>query len=511
MSKVLDKFHNLCSDYLFRNAHLLRKTLHPEKCVPFSELCKSVGVDFDSQSAAIRNLANRKVSQIITPVSRKLTQSLKGSICYCRDDAQARILMNEGAIAIISNREIADCVCLVVDNPLEVYCRMCNFYRRMNNQVSIATVIGSIGKSTTKNMVASVYSADQKTFAVDMNFNTEHTIGFFLQHIPKRIKRMVWEVAESIPNRTAIVSEMIHPHVAVITAIDKSHFAVFGDEMGIVKEVCDITAGLDDSGCVIVNKDEFSWYHLLRGKKVVTISLSDFSADYYAKDIRIGESGLEFVVVETASNVEQAIRLTNIFARHNIKSALSAFAAGRFEGIPHHVIAKGLADFRTTDVRQNVVKANDGVTIYADCYNAIPRSVRSAVSTCDIIPAKGKRYVVLGDIEECGDISDDVHNELIRIVSESKFDVFIPVGKKIIAALSRQQLPESIQVQPFNKNEDVEDYLAKVLVSGDLVLFKASHASHLDQIIKFLWPNEYRSMMGYNSNYKWWLAKTSVC
>ena len=117
------------------------------------------------------------------------------------------------------------------------------------------------------------------------------------------------------------------------------------------------------------------------------------------------KSGLSFVVVDNSNGTEHPVRLNNIYARHNVSAALRAFAAARCEVLPYSLIVKGLAEYHTTGVRQNVIWTEDGICLYADCYNAIATSVRSAVETSDIIPVTGKRIAVLGDIEEWDSLS----------------------------------------------------------------------------------------------------------
>ena len=494
---------------IFKNSQNLRRLLHPYRYVTLSELCNSIGFDLEQQSEWVKPNRNCVISHICTLETIVFP---KNCICYVNTPEEAHKAMQKGALAVLYKENIEGVRCLVDEDPFAIYCKMCNFYRKQNQEVSITAVTGSIGKTTTKNMIASVYSAALGgAFYTSANENTPTTVGFALQHIPLHCKRMVQEVSENVPNETSYMAKMLQPRIAVITTIDKSHFEAFNSELGIVKEICSISEGIAENGHIIVMKDGFSWFDLLKGKHVITVSSSDSTADYYAKDIQVVPNGIDFTVVDSIHGKEYPVSLTNIFAVHNVTSALCAFAAGILEGIQPSTIARGIADFRTEGIRQNIVKTGDNITIYADCYNAVAKSVRSAVATCDIIPIQGKRIAVLGDIEECGAISDEIHDEIVDVAFNSNFDVLIPVGEKITSAVNRStKCRETLSVISCENKSKVEEYLKNNVSKGDLILFKSSNYGGLHTCIYHLWPNTYSQMFEYTDRYEWWKAITSV-
>ena len=360
-------------------------------------------------------------------------------------------------------------------------------------------------------MIVSVYSAyDKKTLYTPANDNSPSMVGYAVQHIPSRCRLMVQEVLENMPNETGYMSMMLEPRVAVISAIDNSHFESFGSVEGILNEICSIVKGLQPQGCVIIDKDDFSRVaELLKGKRVITVSDSDMTADYYAENIQVSQDGLLFDVIDKETQVRQEVKLVNIYARHNISAALRAFAAGRCEGVPYDKIIEGLANYRTAGVRQNVVWTNN-ICIYADCYNPIATSVRSAVETACPINVSGRRLAVLGDIEECGDASDSQYDECMSIINQSGFDVLMVIGEKMNAALSRSQMREDLVVIPCKDKTEVESYLRDNVASGDLVLLKSSHSGNLVTVIQHLWPSAYKEMNAYNKAYRQWKFSSAL-
>ena len=485
----------------------IRRFIHPEKYVSLKELCAFCGLDAKEFAPIVAARLNKTVwhvcrqGMMITPAQ---------SVWVAENKEEADFAMRRRPLALVTDQQYSDYPCIVVDRPMEVYAKMCLYYRMLQKKVSVTVVAGSIGKSTTSGMTASVYSAYCKT-TYSMGFgNDPSEVGYSVQHIPSDAEKMVQEVSENSPGVTQYLSLMSYPSVVVITVIDKSHFELFGNEENVAREVCSVVDHLPTHVPVIVQKGEFRWKELLQGHPIVTVSAEDSTADYYAKDVKLDSSGISFTVVDTKAESSHQVHLTHIYARHNIVAALRAFAAGRCEGVPYDRIIEGLANYRTTGVRQNVVWTNDNVCIYADCYNAIAASVRSAIETAGLIDVKGRRIAVLGDIEECGEATDEQHDECMSIVNQSGFDALVVVGKNMNAALSRSSMRDNLQVYACEDKHEVERRLRECVGSGDLVLFKASHSGGFATIIQHLWPSAYREMNAYNKAYRKWKIKSSL-
>ncbi len=482
--------------YLLTHSYLARYFISPRKIVTLSKLCHYAGIDVSSCSPTVQKRMNRVVNQI-SMVDPEVSVYPPHSICVVRNMEEAMFAMSHKPIALLSDKQFGDYPCLVVSNVSETYSKMCHYYRALNKRIHITAVTGSIGKTTTKGIIASVYSAyDKKTLYTPANDNSPSMVGYAVQHIPSRCKLMVQEVLENMPNETGYMSMMLEPRVAVISAIDNSHFEAFGSVEGILNEICSIVKGLQPQGCVIIDKQDFSRVaELLKGKRVITVSDSDTTADYYAENIKVSQYGLLFDVVDKAAQVRQQVKLVNIYARHNVSIALRAFAAGRSEGIPYTVIAEGLAQYRTMGYRQNVIWTKSGICLYADCYNAIASSIRAALVTADNIPVKGKRIALLGDIAECGALSDEEHDNVVQSVNESSFNVLLPIGEKINAAVSRCTMRPDLQCLPCATHDEAIRHIKSLVQSGDLLLVKASASGRLEKVIKSVWPEEYGQMI----------------
>lgn len=396
--------------------------------------------------------------------------------------------MSQGALVLITDQPYLDYPCIISNDPIKTYALLCKYYRDLSPKVKITAVTGSIGKTTTKNMIGEVYKSFFKTLYTEENNNTKTTVGFAVQHIPRWAEMMVQEVHEGEPNETQWLSMMLHPEVVVLTSIDNSHYQFFGSPDRIIQECCSITRFMSEKGTVIVNKDEFDRFDLLNGQRVMTVSTMSEDADIYASQIEVNDGGLSFLVHIKEKGITATVELNNIYARHNVVCALYAFAAGYSQGIPVDTIVSGLKKYKTSGIRQNIIKTTDGVTLYIDCYNAVAKSMKSAIDACDLIPVSGKRIAVLGDIAEVGNLSEKMHQDVISFVNKSKFNVLYAYGPNIKAAIDITTLRNSLQVSCFDRRESLSEELKKSVSAGDLVLFKASNSSGLGELVIKVWP-----------------------
>lgn len=477
-------------------AECVRRLRSPEKYKSIEFLCDYLGPDVHMNDKA-RSIRKMVVTQVCTWNSSHFS---KNSIClFYINPVYGKSLYSEygkdiinrakkkGAAVFITEKPLDNVPCIISNNPLETYARLCRYYRDLST-VSVTAVSGSIGKTTVKNMIVSVYEQKYRTTYTKANQNAKSEVGFAVQHIPTRAEKMIQEVHEGEPGEMSFMAEMLNPDVYVITTIDKSHLKFFGTAEKIVEEVCSFTQNMPSRGKVIVNSDEFERYDLLNGKTIIKVSNSDANADFYTDSINIDEAGLSFYVNVKKAGERYLVKLNNIYAVHNVQCALLAFAAGYCEGVEPEKIVKGLSEYKTEGIRQNIMRTIDNVVVYADCYNAVARSMKSAINACDLIPVKGKRIAVLGDIEEVGDMSDAMHKEIIEYVNSSKFDVLMLIGEKMKKAIESSSVRNTLEVCWSASIDELAKKIKGKAESGDLVLFKASHSGNLDKCIIKIWP-----------------------
>lgn len=452
-----------------------------------------VGQGLFVNTQSVTKILDHKVSQICRAGSRFSRNCLCVAL-YGDTDNVMRWAIEHGALAVVTNHQINGIPCVIVESPELFYSIICGHFRALS-PVNITAVAGSIGKTTTKRMITSVFQQQFETFNDPENENQMDCVGYICQHIPKGVEKQVQEVSEDTPGCMSYMSAMLQPDIVVFTTVDKSHIEQFDSQKEIYDEICSITNSMKDNGTVIVALGDTELINRIKDCKIKTVAIDNEDADFYATNIVYSSEGLFFYITDSLSGMTFNVVLHNIFAKHNVLSALYAFAVGVCSGESYDNILKGLDSYRTLGIRQNIYDSENGVKLYVDCYNAVAKSVESAIVAASQIPIIGKRIAVIGDVEEAGSTSEKIHKDIVQIVNDSSFTHLFTFGPKIKKATEGTKVRESLSIIAFlNKNELTQE-LKKVAKPGDIVLFKASRKSSLETIIESIWPKAYKKEM----------------
>ncbi len=475
----------------------VKRILHPEKYKTvafFLQYLKNAGCDvrLNDKGKENRNKVIMELCVLDTVYESFSFTPQNACIVETRQNAEEAI--KKGAILLITQENFDEFPCLITNNSLAVFAKIGKYYRDLHKTTSVVAVSGSIGKTTTKNMLGEIYKTTYRTHYNKTNANTRRSIISEVQYIPDNTERMIQEVNEANPGETIYLSEILHPDLFVITSIDKSHFQRFENTDKIIEEICIITQHMPKQSPVIVNIDEFNRFDLLDGYKIVTVSENREEADFLVKDIRTSDQGLNFIIKVKNNKQQYNIVLNNMYAPHNALCALYAFAASFCDNISPENIVKGLGNYRTEGFRQNVVHTKDNIIVYADCYKAVEKSIKSAIDGADLIHAEGKRIAVLGDIKESGSLTTEMHVNVIQYILNSKFDYLITIGDEMCKAAEFIKDNGKLIIHKCQSLNDVMTILKSIMKSGDLVLFKASHAMELEKCLFELWPSEFKQI-----------------
>lgn len=410
---------------------------------------------------------------------------------YERDpDSVARAAMRRGAYALLCSHQIDDYPCVIVKDVLSALNLL---LRPLAALLHIPTTVitGSVGKTTTKNFVNCVYSAHARTFCNITNGNTFEYVGFELQRFDRRAKFFVQEVNESDPRNTLNASQVLKPEIAIITNMDKSHIGEFGSEEAIMRAICEITAGMDESGTVIINADDPNSRKVSFSQKTIRVSILDQTADCVAKNLVSDAKHIEFDLFYRG---EHAHLLVPVTGTHNAYNAMMAYVAGRISGIPIETIKKGLLKYRPLGFRQNMYRSGSNL-IYADCYNASAKSIRSALEVIQAQPRKtgSRKIAILGDIGEIDGFKEDIYQDVANSVSASDVDILITFGAD--TKMIHDRLSRKLEAYHEETMESLCKRISDVHGNHDILLFKASRSMHLDRAIKRTFPSAYRKGM----------------
>lgn len=397
--------------------------------------------------------------------------------------------MRYGASLIISSVQVKDYPCLIVPDGTAAYVRLCAALKE-RRPVRTVAVTGSIGKTTTKEMIGEVYREHFRcTFVNPDNTNMYYMIGHFTQLLPSGCDRYIQECHEGDPGSARAISLMIEPNIAIVTNIGLSHAMRFKDVDDLIAEVAQITAGMPVNGKVIVNADDENSRRADFGRPVVTVGIVDQAADYVAENIRTDETGTSFLI---RSNKESEEVRLNVLGEHNVYNALLTWAAARVDQIPADRIVAGLANFRPRGVRQNRVKAGRHNTVYIDCYNASPASMRSALNSLAANPTRGRRIAVLGNMEEIGTTSVQEHRAIGESLAQSPIDVLVAYGEKANdIATSAAEHSTRLHVLHTDDFSELVSLVRSTVQPGDAVLLKASHSMNFEHLLRKVFPDAY--------------------
>ena len=375
-------------------------------------------------------------------------------------------------------------LCLRVKNTVEALQAVAKFWREQLD-LRVIGITGSVGKSTTKELVAEVLQQRYRTHKNEGNLNNEIGLPLSLLKITSEDERAVLEMGFYVPGEIALLGHIAKPQVGVVTNISEVHLERAGTMEAIAKGKGELVESLPAApeGVAILNIDDPVVRDMAERTKarVFYYGLSQ-EADIWASDIEgLGLEGVRFVFHHVGETFRVRVPL---LGRHSVHTALRAAAVGLIEGLSWPQILSGLTE-TPTQLRLVAVNGPGGSLILDDTYNAAPASVLAALNLLKEID--GRRIAVLGDMLELGDFEERGH----RMVGARAAEVarhLVTVGERarwIGEEALRAGLPEAVLTTLENSDQAVE-FLRGEVGSGDVVLIKGSRAIRMDKIVSEL-------------------------
>jgi UDP-N-acetylmuramoyl-tripeptide--D-alanyl-D-alanine ligase len=371
-------------------------------------------------------------------------------------------------------------VCLLVPETLKALQEAAAFWRRQH-MVKVIGVTGSVGKTTTKELIASVLSRGFRTLKSYGNYNNEIGLPLTLLHLGPEHERVVLEMGMYALGEIALLAEIALPAIGVVTCVEPVHLERLGTIEKIAQAKAELVEALPPDGIAVLNYDD-ERVRAMKDKTKARVFYYglDPQADLWADDIQSeGLAGVRFRFHYGREVIHARIPL---LGRHSVHTALAAAAVGLVEGLSWGEIMAGLKD-TSAQVRLMAVKGIRDSTILDDTYNASPPSTLAALSVLGELP--GRRIAVLGDMLELGSYEEEGHRKVGRKAVEVA-SILITVGPRarIIAqeALSCGMPPD--KVHSFESREEAAAFLLEILEPGDVVLVKGSRAMRMEEIVK---------------------------
>jgi len=396
------------------------------------------------------------------------------------DDVAAR-----GAVAVVVEQRkiparLPDCAVLVVDDARAALGRLAAAYRR-EFDLPVIAVGGSNGKTTTKELIASVLRQKLEALWSEASFNNDIGVPMTLLRLEKKHRAAVLEAGTNHPGELAPLVKMIRPKYGVLTNIGREHLEFFGDLAGVVQEEGWLAELLPADGKLFVNGDGEGTEAIVRRTRapVVRVGLKDGN-DWRAKGIRLDKNGTTFRVEAPGAGYSGEYRI-NLLGRHQVANALFAIAVSEELGLGRPAARDGLAECQPPKMRLQLWEFG-GVRVLDDAYNANADSTLAALETLCDLPLQGRRVAVLGDMNELGAHSEAAHAEVGRHAAKLGIGQLFAVGKMAPVTAQAARDAGLTRVMEFADVEGAMKVVKGFLKAGDVVLLKASRASRLERI-----------------------------
>ena len=387
--------------------------------------------------------------------------------------------MAAGAAAALCTRRMGDYPAIYVSDTRTALGDIARGERQRLG-MKVVGITGSVGKSTTKEMVAQVLSENYRTEKTPVNHNNDIGMPMAILGMPEDTQVAVLEMGMNHFREMAYLSSIARPDVALILNIGTMHIENLGTMEGIRQAKFEIVEGMGPAGELVLNGDDTMLRNLpdmLRQK--VTYFGKDSDCAVRCLDARQEEETLCFRVETRDTSFPVEIHLEGL---HFIPDAMAAVSVGLLLGVPPQTITEQLKKFRNLSGRQEILQVG-GYTIIKDCYNAGPESMAAALQ---VLGTKhGRRIAVLGDMLELGTSAQAEHYRIGRLAVESTDMVLAygPNAPRVRSGCITGGMPDS-RCRAFQDKDELLSVLRRFARPGDVILFKGSHGMHMETVLE---------------------------
>lgn len=341
----------------------------------------------------------------------------------------------------------------------------------------VVQITGSAGKTTTKEMIASVLSQRYNTLRTEGNFNNDIGAPLTLLRLMPEHQAAVIETGMNHFGEIRYLGEMVRPDIAVITNVGDAHIENLGDtRQGILRAKCEIFENLTPEGIAVLNGDDELLNTVTLPQTILRCGVGDGCG---VRVTDIDDRGLEGVACTVTIEGEHYRLTTSAPGRYMIYPMAMAAAIGRRLGLTREEIAAGVAAYTTVGSRMHLIRLPGERLVIDDCYNANPQSMAEGLRMLAASPAR-HRVAVLGDMGELGQLTAQAHRDMGALTRRLGLTA-VAVGEKMHALTETDP-----QAQWFATVEEAMPAIRQLFTPGTAVLVKASHAMHFERIVKEL-------------------------
>lgn len=359
-------------------------------------------------------------------------------------------------------------------------------YYRRRFRLPLVGITGSVGKTTTREMVATALSAGYQVYKTKKNLNSQVGVPITLAGISSGDEIGVLELGMSEPGELTVIARIADVDMAVITNVGVTHIEQLGSQENIFREKMTIQDGLKDGGILFLNGDDERLKQAAAKASCRTIFYGGGeNCEYRFEDVRIHNGYPAFTAVHGDRRIPVQL---GIMGRHNVSNAMVALAVADQNGVSMEAAAKKLEEFHGFQNRQQIYE-NHGVTIIDDTYNASPASMEAGLEVLNSMTNASRRIAVLADMKELGDQAVRFHREIGHYIAAHPVDLVFTLGE--LAAEIEAGIREgggTCTCCHFDgeDREGLKAKLGEVLAGGDCVLLKGSNSMNLGEVAAHL-------------------------
>lgn len=452
-----------------------------------------------------------KVKDIIKVCNGKLICGNENEICeeFCKDTKEIKqgdvyigikgqhfdgntffeqALKNGAKTCILENIEIQkeiikkykDRNIIIVEDTIKAIQMLASYKRSLYN-IPVIGVTGSVGKTSTKDILASIISKKYKVLKTKGNLNNHIGLPLTILKL-KDHTALVVEMGMNAKGEISTLTKIAKPTISVITNVGTSHIGKLGSRQNILKAKLEILEGMNKSGVLVINNDNDmlnTWNEANKTYNVVTFGINN-NSDIIGKDIILEEYSSNFTAITEKEELKVKVP---IGGEHFVYNSLCAIAVGNLLQIPNEDILNGINEFELTKNRMDIIKTKNGITIINDCYNANYESMKMAIEYLSKINAN-RKIAVLGDMLELGEYSINLHQKIGTIVKENNINILITVGNESKNIAKQAKSLGMNNIYCYETTNEAVQLLNKILTKEDVVLIKASNSMHFNKIVE---------------------------
>jgi len=395
-------------------------------------------------------------------------------------------VLNNGAIGCITDQEIdgkilqkyKDKIFILVNDVVKAIQEIAK-YKRSLYDIPVVAVTGSVGKTSTKDIIASVLTEKYNVLKTEGNFNNHIGLPMTLLQL-KNHTAVVVEMGMNHFGEISLLTNIAKPTICVITNVGTAHIGNLGSRENILKAKLEILEGLKNNGQVVINNDNDLLHDWCQNNTTYGI---------YTYGIKNKSTNMAENIIEKENESIFYIGNKKIFipvgGEHFIYNALSAYTVGKTLNIDEEKIVNGLSKFSLTAKRMEIEKIRNNITIINDSYNASLDSMKAVLNVVKKMKAE-RKIAVLGNMLELGEYSKELHIEVGKAVVENNVDILITVGEhaKFIAEEAERQGLKNIFI--CNNNDEAVKILNTNMKENDLILLKASNSMKFTKILELI-------------------------